>query len=174
MFESDDSNYNPAASPASQDNEDEADEVEVVAPPAVAAPMALNSVWDHPLIEIMEETTALGKIKKSWKCLAPGCNKTWSGLNTTKALAHGSRDPGYCKEKHVKPCTGAATPEQINLFGSFLKGKLSKKASVKRGSELVVEDIVYCGLNCCSQQVNLYTERSPSQLLRALQVPIHP
>ena len=73
--DSDDSNYNPQASPVSEaqaEVDDEADEVQVVAPPAAAAPMALNSVWDHPLIEIMEETTALGKIKKSWKCLAPG------------------------------------------------------------------------------------------------------
>ena len=50
-------------------------------PPAAAAPMALNSVWDYPIIEIMEETTAIGNIKKSWKCLAPSSNKIWSGLN---------------------------------------------------------------------------------------------
>lgn len=146
MSDSDDSNYIPQASPASESEaevDNEADEFQVAAPPAAAAaPMALSSVWDHPLVEIMEETTAFGKIKKSWKCLAPGCYNTWSGLNTTKALAHGSRDPGYCKEKHVKPCTGTATPEQINLFGSFLKGKLNKKAAKKRGSELVAEDIL--------------------------------
>eukprot|EP00956_Cyclotella_meneghiniana_P003866 scaffold4658_cov31-Cyclotella_meneghiniana.AAC.2 len=102
----------------------------------------------------MEETTAIGNIKKSWKCLAPGSNKIWSGLNTTKALAHGYRDPGYCKEKHVKPYTGAATPEHINLFGSFLKEKLSKKSAVKQGSELVAEDRGYFGLNCCSKSIS--------------------
>jgi hypothetical protein len=126
-------NNSPAASPTQQqinmffaEPEDEA--VEDLALPALPGAAlqvaALNTVWDHPLISVLEDITPSGHIKKSWKCLAPGCNKTWSGLNTTKALAHGSRDPAYCHGKHVKPCRGDATHEQIKLFADLLESKV--------------------------------------------------
>ena len=128
-------NNSPSASPTQQqidmffgEPEEEEEDDEGLALPALPGAAlqvaALNTVWDHPLISVLEDITPSGHIKKSWKCLAPGCNKTWSGLNTTKALAHGSRDPVYCHGKHVKPCRGAATAEEIKLFADLLESKV--------------------------------------------------
>ena len=77
-----------------------------------------------------------------WKCLAPGCGKEWSGANSSKALAHGSRDNKYCLQVHVKACKGAAFQAEIDLFCSLLKYRDRKKTAVKRANDLICEDIV--------------------------------
>jgi hypothetical protein len=78
--------------------------------------------------------------KAYWKCLAPGCGKQWNGQNTTKALAHGSSDPAYCSEVHVKPCKGMASNAEIHLFLGLLTKKKNNKAALKRGNDLVNEN----------------------------------
>ena len=135
MSEANNNNNNgqPAAPPSEN-------EVEVLQNPL---PSSIATVWDHPLVESGSEplTNGLAKAKKYWKCLAPGCGKKWSGLNTTKALAHCSRDHKYCLEVHIKPCTGRATEEEIRLFAGLLKTIQSRKAATKRSNELVRESI---------------------------------
>ena len=86
--------------------------------------------------------TGLDNQKTTWKCLAPGCGKEWSGANSLKALAHGSQDIKYCLQVHVKACKGAASQAEIDLFCSLLKNRERKKTAVKRASELITEDIV--------------------------------
>ena len=136
MSEANNNNNNngqPAAPPAE-------DEVEVLQNPL---PSSIATVWDHPLVESSSEplTNGLAKAKKYWKCLAPGCGKKWSGLNTTKALAHCSRDHKYCLEVHIKPCTGRATEEEIRLFAGLLKTIQSRKSATKRAVDLVKDSI---------------------------------
>jgi hypothetical protein len=112
-------------------------------PPRPQLPSSIETVWDHPLVEIITEplTNGLLKEKKSWKCLAVGCGIKRSGLNTTKCLAHGSRDAQFCHEVHIKPCNGSATVEEIKLFASLMNKKRCKKEAVKRGNDLVDDDI---------------------------------
>ena len=85
----------------------------VLEPPSAAAaadaanlPPSIASVWEHPLVEVIKVPllTGLGNQKTTWRCLAPGCGKEWSGANSSKALAHGSRDKKFCLEVHVKAC----------------------------------------------------------------------
>jgi hypothetical protein len=52
------------------------DTVQIVnPPPRPQLPSSIETVWDHPLVEIITEplTNGLLKEKKSWKCLAVGC-----------------------------------------------------------------------------------------------------
>ena len=81
------------------DSLSEDDDAIVLEPPTAAAaaanlPPSIGSVWEHPLVEVIKVPllNGLGNQKTTWKCLAPGCCKEWSGANSSKALAHGSRD----------------------------------------------------------------------------------
>jgi hypothetical protein len=128
----------------------EADNDSIVLEPPTAAAAAANlppligSVWEHPLYEVIKVPllNGLGKQKTMWKCLAPGCGKEWSGANSSKALAHGSRDNKYCLQVHVKACKVAASQAEIDLFCSLLKNSNKKKTAVKRANDLISEDIV--------------------------------
>jgi hypothetical protein len=80
------------------DSLSEDDDVIVLEPPTAAAaaanlPPLIGSVWEHPLVEVIKVPllNGLGNQKTTQKCLAPGCCKEWSGANSSKALAHGSR-----------------------------------------------------------------------------------
>ena len=84
----------------------------------------------------------LGNQKTTWKCLAPGCCKEWSGANSSKALAHGSRDNKFCLQVHVKACKGSASQAEIDLFCSLLKNRERKKTAVKHANDLISVDIV--------------------------------
>ncbi|KAL3781774.1 LOW QUALITY PROTEIN: hypothetical protein ACHAW5_000940 [Stephanodiscus triporus] len=66
----------------------------------------------------------------------------WSGANSSKALAHGSRDKKYCLEVHVKACKGNASQAEIDLFCSLLKNRERKKTALKHANNLISEDIV--------------------------------
>jgi len=84
-------------------SESEDNDVIVLEPPTAAAdaaaanlPPSIGSVWEHPLVEVIKVPNGLGKQKTTWKCLARGCGLEWSGANSSKALAHGSRDNAYC------------------------------------------------------------------------------
>ena len=128
-------------------SETEDNESIVVEPPTEAAaaanlPPSIGSVWEHPLVEVIKVPNGLGKQKTKWKCLARGCGLEWSGANSSKALAHGSRDNAYCLQVHVKACKGAASQAEIDLFCSLLKNRERKKTAVKRANELITEDIV--------------------------------
>ena len=67
------------------------------APPEL--PASIARVWDHPLI--VKETSDDGQ-KEIWRCLAPGCDKTWNGHNGTKALAHGSKIRAFCQAHNIR------------------------------------------------------------------------
>ena len=69
----------------------------------------------------------LGKQKTTWKCLARGCGLEWSGANSSKVLAHGSRDNAYCLQVHVKACNGAASQAEIDLFCSLLNAEKQRE-----------------------------------------------
>ena len=88
-----------------------------------ALPDSIDSVWDHPRIEkiTVDVPTPNGRTKQkvTWTCHM--CNTTWSGNNPTKALAHGTRDMGYCLFQHVVPCAGNATKAEIKLFTDLYK-----------------------------------------------------
>ena len=116
----------------------------ILEPPTAAAaaanlPPSIASVWEHPLVEVIKVPllTGLGNQKTTWRCLAPGCGKEWSGANLSKALAHGSRDKKYCLEVHVKACKGNASQAEIDLFCSLLKNRERKKTAVKRANDLI-------------------------------------
>ncbi|KAL3786759.1 hypothetical protein ACHAW5_002960 [Stephanodiscus triporus] len=121
----------------------------VLEPPTAAAdaanlPPSIASVWEHPLVRVIKVPvlTGLGNQKTTWRCLAPGCGKEWSGANSSKALAHGSRDKKFCLEVHVKACKGNASQAEMDLFCSLLKNRERKKTAVKRANDLISEDIV--------------------------------
>jgi len=102
-------------------SEDDNDAIVVESPTSAAAaanlPPSIRSVWDHPLVEVIKVhlLNGLGNQKNTWKCLAPGCDKEWSGANSSKALAHGSRDNKYCLQVHAKECKGAASQAEIDF-----------------------------------------------------------
>ena len=112
-------------------------------PPSIPPqlPASINSVWEHPLLEIVDELGDDGLAKKTWRCLAAGCGITRKGLNTTKCLAHCSRDPVFCHRVHMVPCEGTASRQEIQLFVNLMNRNHNKKAAVKRGRDLVVEEI---------------------------------
>ncbi|KAL3796904.1 hypothetical protein ACHAWO_010665 [Cyclotella atomus] len=117
---------------------------EVVAPPQPQLPSSIQSVWDHPLVEMIQEPLPAGSVAKqkvSWKCLAPGCGKQWNGANSSKALAHGSRDPDYCLQLHVQACKGTASREAIDLFCSLIQKRARKKTATKRANDIISEDL---------------------------------
>lgn len=127
---------------------DDGNQVQVVEPPPqpaeVAVPASIGSAGEHPLVTVTKVPllNGLGKLKTTWKCLAPGCGKEWNGANSSKALAHGSRDKKYCMQVHVKACTGSASQAEIDLFCSLLKNKDSKKNAKKRADVMISEDII--------------------------------
>ena len=130
---------NPADSLYSSD-----DEPQVVAPPQPQLPSSITSVWDHPLVEMIKEPLPAGSVAKqkvSWKCLAPGCGKQWNGANSSKVLAHGSRDPDYCLSMHVQACKGTASKEEIDLFCSLIKKNARRKTANKRANDIISEDL---------------------------------
>lgn len=135
---------NTGSSPSAQPSE--SDDVQVVDPaaPAENLPAVIDSVWEHPLIQLVKEpvTNGIAKQKIVWKCLAPGCGKQWNGANSSKALAHGSRDPAYCLQVHIKACKGMASQAQIDLFLSLMKKRERKKKAVKRAHDLISDDII--------------------------------
>jgi hypothetical protein len=130
------------------DSLSEDDDAIILEPPTAAAaaanlPPSTGSVWEHPLVEVIKVPllNGLGNQKTTWKCLAPGCCKEWSGANSSKALAHGSRDNKFCLQVHVKACKGSASQAEIDLFCSLLKNR-ERKTAVKRAHDLISEDIV--------------------------------
>ena len=129
-------------------SEDDNDAIVLEPPTAAAAaanlPPSIGSVWEHPLVEVIKVPllNGLGNQKTTWKCLAPGCCKEWSGANSSKALAHGSWDNKFCLQVHVKACKGSASQAEIDLFCSLLKNRERKKTAVKRANDLISEDIV--------------------------------
>jgi len=133
------------------DSSSEDDNDAIVLEPTTAAaaaaanlPPTIGSVWEHPLVEVIKVPllNGLGNQKTTWKCLAPGCGKEWSGANSSKALAHGSRDNKCCLQIHVKACKGAASQAEIDLFCSLLNNRERKKTAVKRANDLISEDTV--------------------------------
>lgn len=120
----------------------EANDNSTISTPSRPIPPSISAVWDHPLIELVHIPSTPGKSDGYyWHCRAPGCGKKANGKNATKALAHGARDHQYCIDQHVKPCSGIATQEEIDLFRTLLCKKLEKKAAVKRGNVAVQDEI---------------------------------
>lgn len=106
-------------------------------------PATISSVWEHPLLQRdPPHNDPKKKQKVIWRCLAPGCGKEWNGANSSKALAHGSRDNEYCSQVHVKPCKGVVSQAAIDLFCSLIKTKERRKNAIKRANDLISDDIV--------------------------------
>ena len=64
-----------------------------ISTPSRPLPASINTVWDHPLIELVHIPGTPGKSDGYyWHCRAEGCGKKANGKNATKALAHGARD----------------------------------------------------------------------------------
>ncbi|EJK69652.1 hypothetical protein THAOC_09067, partial [Thalassiosira oceanica] len=82
-----------------------------------------------------------GKTKKIWRCLAPGCQKSWNGTNSTKALAHGSKIQAFCNAQNIAPCKGVSSAQELALFTELYNSKLAKKNAKKRAHNAVQVDI---------------------------------
>lgn len=73
----------------------------------------------------------------------PGCGKSWNDHNSTKALAHGSKNKVICLSQHIAACKGQSSAEEVKLllFSDLFERKVATKAAKKRGQSAVAHEI---------------------------------